>query len=215
MGQIIQRIQGLLSSKQGHSTAWNDALFHRGSCRMQGVFNAGLLFLHLGLGRGTNLDDGNATCQLCQALLKLFTIIIGLGVFDLSLDLSNPALDIIGQTSTLDDGRVFFVHDNALCTAQIFQLGVLKLHPQFLADNLGTSEDGDVFQHCFAAVAKGRSLGHGGVKCATNLVDHQGSQSLAFHFLGDNHEGASPFRDLLKNRQQILHRGDFLVIHQD
>ena len=50
---------------------------------MQRVFDTGLLFLHFGLGRRTDLDDGNAAGQLGQALLQLLAIVVGGGLVDL------------------------------------------------------------------------------------------------------------------------------------
>ena len=55
---------------------------------VQGVFDAILLFLHLGLGGRTDIDDGNAAGQLGQTLLQLLTVVVRRGVLDLLLDLS-------------------------------------------------------------------------------------------------------------------------------
>jgi DNA primase len=46
-----------------------------------------LLLLHLGLGRGADLDDRDAAGQLREALLELLAVEVGVGVLDLGLEL--------------------------------------------------------------------------------------------------------------------------------
>jgi hypothetical protein len=54
---------------------------------VQRVLDAGLLLLHLGLGRGADLDDGHAADELGEALLELLAIVVAGGVLDLLADL--------------------------------------------------------------------------------------------------------------------------------
>jgi len=61
---------------------------------VQRVFDAGLLFLHFGLGCSTHIDDGHATGELRQAFLQLLFVVIGSGLFDLTANLIYPALKL-------------------------------------------------------------------------------------------------------------------------
>ena len=54
---------------------------------MQGVLDAGLLLLHLGLGGRADLDHGDAAGQLGQPLLELLAVVVGGGLLDLRADL--------------------------------------------------------------------------------------------------------------------------------
>ena len=54
----------------------DDALFDRRAGRVQRVLDAGLLLLHLGLGRGADLDDRDAAGELRQALLELLPVVV-------------------------------------------------------------------------------------------------------------------------------------------
>ena len=57
---------------------------------------------------------------------------------------------------------------------------------------------------------------HGaGVQGAAQLVDHQGGERFAFHFLGDDQQGLAGAGDLLEHRQQVLHVADLLLVDQD
>jgi len=51
----LEAVEGALCPQQRHAAAGHDALFHRSPRRVQRVFHAGLLLLHLGLGRCVHL----------------------------------------------------------------------------------------------------------------------------------------------------------------
>ncbi len=57
---------------------------------------------------------------------------------------------------------------------------ILKLHAQIVGDHLTTGQDRDVLQHGLATVAEARSLDGSDLQAATQLVDDQRGQSLAF-----------------------------------
>ena len=88
---------------------------------MQSVFDAGLLFLHLGFGGRADLDDGNAAGELRQALLQLLAIVVGGGLFDLGAELLDAAFDGLLLTGAIDDGGVVLVDGDALGAAEVFE----------------------------------------------------------------------------------------------
>ena len=67
---------GLLGAQQRHAAAGHDAFFHCSAGGVQGVFDAGLLFLHFDFGGSADLDHGNAAGQLGHALLQLFAVVV-------------------------------------------------------------------------------------------------------------------------------------------
>ena len=72
----LQRFDGRQAAEQRHATARNDAFFDRRAGRVQRVFDASFLFLHLGFGRGADVDDGDAAGELGQAFLQFFAVVI-------------------------------------------------------------------------------------------------------------------------------------------
>ena len=78
---------------QGHAAARDDAFLDRGAGGAQGVLDAVLLLLQLGLGRGADLDHRHATGELGQPLLQLLAIEVGGRGLDLGADLLDAALD--------------------------------------------------------------------------------------------------------------------------
>jgi hypothetical protein len=64
----------------------------RGS--LKGVFDAGFLFLHLGFGAGTYVDDSDAAGEFGQAFLELLAVVIRGGLLDLAANLGNTPLDV-------------------------------------------------------------------------------------------------------------------------
>src|SRR5690606_34053711 len=88
----LQRFDSGLGADQRHATTRNHAFLDRRTRGVQGVFDAGLLFLHFHLGRRTDLDHRNATGQLGHALLQLLAVVVGRGFLDLRLDLLDARL---------------------------------------------------------------------------------------------------------------------------
>ena len=68
---------------------------------MQGVFDAGLLFLHGDFGGGADVDLGHAAGELGQALLELLAVVIAGGVVDFVLELLDAALDVFSSCRRL------------------------------------------------------------------------------------------------------------------
>ena len=129
----LRAIEGLLRADEGHAAAGDDAFFHGRTGRVQSVFDAGLLFLHLSLGRGADIDDGDAAGELGEALLELLAVVIGGGFFDLAADLGDAALDVGLLAAAFDDGGVLLVDGDALGAAEVFEGDVLELDAEVFA----------------------------------------------------------------------------------
>src|SRR5205823_6374977 len=142
----FEGLEGLARANQGHTAAWHDALFDRRFGRMHRVFHARFLFLHLGLGGRTDLDDGDAAHELREPLLQLLAIVIRRGFLDLRADLLHAAFDILLIARAFDDGGVVLVDGDLLGLAEILDLDVLKLDPEVLGDGFSARQRGDVFE---------------------------------------------------------------------
>ena len=94
-------------------------------------------------------------------------------------------------------------------------LDVLQLDAKFLADDASAGDDGDVIEDGLAAIAEARRLHGGRLQRATQLVDDQRGERLAFEILGDDQERPAFRRDLLEDGQQVLERRDLLVVEQN
>ena len=84
--ELVERRDGL---QERGAAAGDDALLDRRAGGRKRVLDAVLLLLELDLGRGADLDDGNATGQLGEALLELLAVVVGGGLLDLRLDLGH------------------------------------------------------------------------------------------------------------------------------
>ena len=115
----------------------------------------------------------------------------------------------------LDDGRVVLVDDHLLGAPEIGELDVLELDAEVLGDGLATGEGRDVLEHGLAAVAEARRLHGAGRQRAAQLVDDQRGQRLTLDVLGDDEERLAGARDLLEQRQHVLHHADLLLVDQD
>src|SRR3546814_736681 len=156
----LELTDGLQRTHQGHAAARDHAFFDGCARGVQGVFDAGLLFLHLDLGRGTDLDHRHAAGQLGHALLQLLAVVVRRGLFDLRLDLLDAAFDATGFAGAVDDRGVFLGDLDLLGAAEVLDRGLLQRQADFLGDHGATGEDRHVFEHRLAAVAEARGL-HG------------------------------------------------------
>ena len=103
---LVDRFDG---AQQRDAAAGDDAFLDGRLGGVHGVLDAGLLFLHLGLGGSADLDDGDAADELGEALLELLAVVVGGGVLDLRADL----LDAAGDRFLA--GLVVGVGDDAWC----------------------------------------------------------------------------------------------------
>src|SRR3546814_8930424 len=83
----------LLGPQQGGAAAGDHALLDSRLGGAHGVLDAVLLLLELDLRGGADLEDGDTTGQLGEALLELLAVVVRVGVLDLVLDLLDAALD--------------------------------------------------------------------------------------------------------------------------
>src|SRR3546814_12749315 len=77
-----------------------------------GVLDAVLLLLELDLRGGADLEAGDTTGQLGEALLELLAVVVRVGVLDLVLDLLDAALDVGVVAGSLDDGGLVLGDDD-------------------------------------------------------------------------------------------------------
>jgi hypothetical protein len=87
--------------------------------------------------------------------------------------------------SAFDDGGVVFVDDDALSAAEVSQLNCFELLAEVFSECLTTSENGQVLQHCFAAIAKAWGFDSADLQSAAELIDNQGCQRFAVNIFDD------------------------------
>src|SRR3974390_2445306 len=123
---------------------------------------------------------------LPQPLLQLLAVVVGGGLLDLRLDLSNTGLDISLFACATDDRGVLLVDHHLLGAAQHVQRDVLELDSEILGDRGATGQDSNVLQHRLAPVTEAGGLDGRNLKTATQFIDDEGREGLAFHILGND-----------------------------
>src|SRR5208282_5515799 len=209
-----QLVEGARGANQRDTATGNHTLFDRRPGRVQGVFYPGLLFFHFHFGRSADLDYRDAAHQLGKALLELFAIVVGGGFFDLGADLLDSALNVGFLAGSIDNCAVILIDHQAFGAAEIAQRDVLELDAEFFGDIVTVGEDRDVVEHRLAPVAEARRFNGRAGQRAANLVHDQRRQRLAIDILRDHQERLAGLCDLLEYRQQILHRGNLLLVDQ-
>ena len=182
---------------------------------MHSVLDPGFLLFQLGFGSGTDLDDGDSAGELGQPLLKLLTVVIGGGLFDLGSDLFDPGLDVGILAEAFDDGGVVLIDMNLFSLSQPINADVLKLDADVLGDQTTAGEDGDILEHGLPSLTKTGSLYGGNAQSATQFVDDQGGQGFALHILGDDEQGLAGLGNLLQEGKHVPQGGDLLFVEED
>ena len=121
MALSADRLDRFGAAEQGHAAAGQNAFFDRRTGGVQGVFDAGLLLLHVGFGLGADADDRHAAGELGQPLLELLLVVLALGLGDLVLDLLDPLVDVGPLAGAFDDRRVVLVDGDLLGAAQVLE----------------------------------------------------------------------------------------------
>ena len=188
---------------QGHAAAGDDSFLDGRAGGVQGILDEGLALLHLGLGRGADVDLRDAAGELGEPLLELLAVVLAVGRGDLLADHLGPALDLLGRAGAFDDRGVLAVDRDLRGAAQVAELDVLQVDAQVLEDGLAAGEHGDVAEHGLAAIAIARGLDGGDLEDAAQLVDDQGGQGLALDVLGDDQERLVGLGDLLEQGDQL------------
>ena len=118
--------------------------------------------------------------------MQLLFVVTRFGSGYLRFDLVGTGVDSIFGACAVDDSRVVFAYGDGLRAAEHVDCRALQLDTFLLADHGAACQNGDIFQHLFAAVAEARSLNGADLQLGTQTVDYQCCQSLAVHVLGDD-----------------------------
>ena len=210
--QILDRF---FAPQESHATAWNDALGQRGLNGALGVFDQSLSLFHLGLGRGTHIDLGNATGDLGKTLLQLFTVIVAGGSLDLRPNLLGTAVDGFLRSGTADDRGVLGFDDYLLGAAQVAELDGIERDPKVLENCLSTRQHSQVSQNRLPTIAVARGLDGDRLNNASQLVDNERRQCLTLDVLGNHHERLAGLADGLQQRHEALGTRDLFLKNQD
>ncbi len=104
--------------------------------------------------------------------MQLLAVVIARGFFDQRPNLANTSLNILVRTGTLHDSRVVFVGRDGAGAAKVTQCSIFQLETSLLCNDLTTRQNGYIFEHGLAAIAKTRSLHCQDIKGAAQLVDY-------------------------------------------
>ncbi|MEY9883432.1 hypothetical protein ABIA43_004966 [Bradyrhizobium sp. USDA 328] len=189
-------------------------LGHRSFGRADRIVERFLLGLHLGLGRCSHPDDGDAARQLGEALFELLAVVVAGRLLDLDADLSEPCVDTGAIAATPDQGGVLLVGDHPCGATELLEGGIFQFEPDLLRDHLRAGKDGNIFQHGLAPVAESGRLDCAGLEHAAKLIDDEGRQRFALDVLGDDQKRPAALGDLLEQGNQIAQGPDLVITEQ-
>src|SRR6476659_5490329 len=211
----LERLERLLRANERNTAAGDDTFLDRSARCMQRILDPSLLLLHLGLGRGADVDHRHTAGDLRETLLELLLVVVRRRLVDRGADLGDTALDLVVLTGAVDQRGVVLVDDDALRLAEVGDLRVLELESDFVRDDLAARDHRDVLQHRLATIAEARRLHGRHAERAAELVHDQRGERLTLDVLRDDQERLAHLRNLLEHGKEILHRRDLLVVNQN
>src|SRR4029077_20508997 len=143
--EALPVVERFFRAHQRDTAACDDAFLNRGTRGVQRIFDTSFFLFHLGLGRSADVDDRNTACEFRQALLQFLAIVIAGRLFNLTTDLGDAALDIGFFAFAFDNGGVLLVNGDALGSAELFDLDVLKLDAEIFTDQSAAGQHRDIF----------------------------------------------------------------------
>jgi len=177
-------------SVEESSTAADDDTFLSGSSGgAESILDTVLELTDLNLGGTADLDDGNTTGESSHALLKLLFVVLGRSLVHAGHDRLNTLFDLSDLTGTTHQDSVVLGDDDLLGRAENGDVRALKGLTEVLADELGTSGDGNVLHGVSAVVTEAGGLDDSDLKATTDLVKHKGGEGLRLDVLSDQEEG--------------------------
>src|SRR6266852_7273042 len=200
----LDALELLGSTEQGDAAARYDAFLNRRAGRMHRVINAVFALLHLDLGGAADADHRDAAGELGQTLLQLLTVVVRGGFLDLRLDLVDARLDVGLLAGAVDDGGVLLVDHHLLGATEHGERDVLHLDAEIFRNRLTAGQNREVLQHRLAAIAEARSLDGCDLEAATQTVDDEGGQGLAFDVFGDYHKRLAALHYGFQQRKQFI-----------
>src|SRR2546421_1798717 len=202
-------------TEQGDAAARHDAFFNRRTGRMHRVINAISALPHLDFSGAADADHRDSARELGQALLQLLTVVVRGGFLDLRLDLVDPCLDVGLLAGPADDRRILLVDHHLLGATEHGERDVLHLDAEIFRDRLTTGQNCDVLQHGLAAIAEARSLHSGNLEAATQAVDDESGESLAFDVFRDNYKRLAALNNGFQKRKQFVQLRQLLFIDEN
>ena len=182
---------------------------------MQGVLHAGFLFLEFGFASRPDVDLGHASGEFGQTLLKLFAIVVGVGVFNFATNEIDAILDGLGRSCPFDDGAVVGSDLDFFRLAELADGNVIQFDAEILHDRFRPGQGRNVLEHGLASIAIPRGLDRRHLQHAAKLVDDQGAQGFAGDILGNDEQRLLAAHHLFQKRNEFLGGVDFFFADQD
>jgi len=214
-GLLNELLEALGGVEKSRATTSNNAGGGGSLGGGESINGAVLLLTDLSLAGTTNLDHGNTTGDLGEALLELLLLVLGGGVGNGGLEKLDALLNIGLVACTVENDGLVLGNGHLLGLTKHVELSVLELETNILGDDLATSEDGKILEVGLAVLTKAGGLDGTDLEATTKLVDNEGGKSLTLDVLSDDEEGAAILNGLLKDGDKGLKVGDLAFVKEN
>lgn len=216
LGGVLEGLEGERGLEEGDTTTGQDTFLNGSASGVESVVVAVLLLADFDFRGTTDLDDGDTTGQLGQALLQLGLVVLASGgVGNDAPDLLAARGDgVLGTTAVQEDG-VLLGDGNGTALAQQVGGSLFELDVQLVGEDGTTGEDGHVAEDALAVVTEAWGLDAGDLELAAELVEDACCEGLAVDVLSDDEEWATGLGGDFEGRKDILESADLLLREED
>lgn len=204
------------SLEESGTTTGEDTLLDGSAGGVQGVNDTVLLLTDLNLGGATDLDDGDTTRELGEALLELLLLVLGgVGVSDVTADLLAALGDVVLAALTVENDGVLLGDGDGTGGAEHLGGELLELDVELIGEDGTVGQDGEIAEDALAVVTEAGSLDGSDLELTAELVQNADGESLTLDVLSDDDKGAAEGGGSLKGGEDVLDSGDLLLGKKD
>src|SRR5271169_106881 len=184
-------------TQQRYTAPWQNAFVDCRAGRMHGIVYTIFALPDFDLSCAADADYGDAAGKLGESLLQLLEIVVGGGLPNLRLDLTNAGLDSSLRTGPLDNDCIFLLDHHLLGAAERVKGDLIELDAEIIGNGSAAGENCNVFKQCFASVAETGRLDGRNPHSAAQLVDNERGERLALDVLGNDEQRLARAQDRL------------------
>ena len=147
--------------------------------------------------------------------MKLFTIVIAIGIIDFASDLSYTTFDRVLLSSTADHDRVLAGDRDLLDAAQITQLNGFQVDSQIFENRFAVRQRRNIAKDRLTTITVSRSLYRSDAQNTSHLIDNESRQRVSFNIFSDHQQRLLRLADRFEKRNHLFVIGDLLFMDQD
>ena len=211
----LKVVELLGSVEEGNTTAGNDTLITGSTGGAERILDTVLELGDLNLRGTADLDDGDTTGEAAETLLELLLIVLGGGEIESTGDGVHALLNLGLLAGAAHDDGVVLRDDDLIGSAKNVKFSLIKNETNILADELGTSGNGNILHGVLSVITEAGRLDGADLEATSELVENEGGKGLTVDILSNDKKLTLVLGSVLEELENGLNAADLLVAEED